>query len=31
MGYGGAISVAIFLVIGIFVVGYVTFLKVETT
>jgi trehalose/maltose transport system permease protein len=31
MGYGGAISVAIFLVIGIFVVGYVTFLKVETS
>ena len=31
MGYGGAISVAIFLIIGIFVIGYVTFLKVETT
>jgi len=29
MGYGGAISVAIFLVIGIFVIAYVTFLKVE--
>ena len=31
MGYGGAISVAIFILIGIFVVAYVTFLKVETT
>src|SRR5438067_8185489 len=31
MGYGGAISVAIFVVIGIFVVTYVTFLKVEAT
>jgi trehalose/maltose transport system permease protein len=30
-GYGSAISVAIFLIIGIFVVGYVTFLKVEQT
>jgi trehalose/maltose transport system permease protein len=29
VGYGGAISVAIFLIIGIFVVAYVTFLKVE--
>lgn len=29
MGYGGAISVAIFVIIGIFVVAYVTFLKVE--
>jgi trehalose/maltose transport system permease protein len=29
-GYGSAISVAIFLVIAIFVVMYVTFLKVET-
>jgi trehalose/maltose transport system permease protein len=29
LGYGGALSVAIFLIIGIFVVGYVTFLKVE--
>ena len=29
LGYGGAISVAIFVIIGIFVVGYVTFLKVE--
>jgi len=31
LGYGGAISVAIFLIIGIFVVAYVTFLKVERT
>jgi trehalose/maltose transport system permease protein len=31
LGYGGAISVAIFVVIGIFVVSYVTFLKVEAT
>jgi trehalose/maltose transport system permease protein len=31
LGYGGAISVAIFLVIAIFVIAYVTFLKVETT
>ena len=31
LGYGGAISVAIFVVIGIFVVTYVTFLKVEAT
>ena len=31
VGYGGAISVAIFVVIGIFVVTYVTFLKVEAT
>lgn len=29
LGYGGALSVAIFLIIGIFVVSYVTFLKVE--
>ena len=29
LGYGGAISVAIFLIIGIFVVLYVTILKVE--
>lgn len=29
LGYGSAISVAIFLIIGIFVVAYVTFLKVE--
>ncbi len=29
VGYGGAISVAIFVVIGIFVVAYVTLLKVE--
>ncbi len=29
LGYGGALSVAIFLIIGIFVVTYVTFLKVE--
>jgi trehalose/maltose transport system permease protein len=29
LGYGGAISVAIFLIIGIFVVAYMTFLKVE--
>jgi trehalose/maltose transport system permease protein len=29
VGYGSAISVAIFLIIGIFVVAYVTFLKVE--
>lgn len=29
LGYGGAISVAIFLIIGIFVVSYVTFLKIE--
>ena len=31
IGYGGAISVAIFILIGIFVIAYVTFLKVETT
>lgn len=31
LGYGGAISVAIFLIIGVFVVAYVTFLKVEQT
>lgn len=31
LGYGGAISVAIFLVIGVFVIAYVTFLKVEAT
>jgi trehalose/maltose transport system permease protein len=29
LGYGGAISFAIFLIIGIFVIAYVTFLKVE--
>jgi trehalose/maltose transport system permease protein len=29
LGYGGALSVAIFVIIGIFVVTYVTFLKVE--
>lgn len=29
LGYGSAISMAIFLIIGIFVVAYVTFLKVE--
>jgi trehalose/maltose transport system permease protein len=29
LGYGGAISVAIFLIIGVFVVSYVTILKVE--
>ncbi len=29
IGYGGTISVAIFLIIGIFVVAYVTFFKVE--
>jgi trehalose/maltose transport system permease protein len=29
LGYGSAISVAIFIIIGIFVVAYVTFLKVE--
>jgi trehalose/maltose transport system permease protein len=29
VGYGAAISMAIFVVIGIFVVAYVTFLKVE--
>jgi trehalose/maltose transport system permease protein len=29
LGYGSAISVAIFLIIGVFVVAYVTFLKVE--
>jgi trehalose/maltose transport system permease protein len=29
LGYGSAISVAIFLIIGIFVIAYVTFLKVE--
>jgi len=29
LGYGGAISVAIFLIIGIFVILYVTILKVE--
>jgi trehalose/maltose transport system permease protein len=28
-GYGSAISVAIFIIIAVFVVGYVTFLKVE--
>jgi trehalose/maltose transport system permease protein len=31
LGYGSAIAVAIFVVIGIFVVAYVTLLKVETT
>jgi trehalose/maltose transport system permease protein len=30
-GYGSAIAVAIFLIIGIFVVAYVTTLKVEQT
>lgn len=29
LGYGATISVAIFLIIGLFVLGYVTFLKVE--
>ena len=29
LGYGSAISVVIFLIIGIFVVGYVTILRVE--
>jgi trehalose/maltose transport system permease protein len=29
MGYGGAISVAIFIIIGIFVVSYVTVFKIE--
>jgi trehalose/maltose transport system permease protein len=29
LGYGSAISVAIFLIIGVFVIAYVTFLKVE--
>ena len=29
VGYGAAVSVAIFLIIGVFVVVYVTFLKVE--
>jgi trehalose/maltose transport system permease protein len=29
VGYGAAISVAIFLIIGIFVITYMTFLKVE--
>lgn len=29
LGYGSAISVAVFLIIGIFVIAYVTFLKVE--
>lgn len=29
LGYGGALSFAIFLIIGVFVVSYVTFLKVE--
>jgi trehalose/maltose transport system permease protein len=31
LGYGGAISVAIFVILGIFVAAYVTFLKVEET
>jgi len=31
IGYGAAISVAIFLIIGIFVIAYMTFLKVEQT
>lgn len=31
LGYGGAISVAIFLIIGIFVIAYVTTLRVERT
>jgi len=30
LGYGGAISVGVFVIIGIFVIAYVTFLKVET-
>jgi trehalose/maltose transport system permease protein len=30
LGYGAAVAIAIFLIIGIFVVAYVTFLKVET-
>ena len=29
LGYGGAISVAIFLIIGIFVISYVTIFKIE--
>jgi ABC-type sugar transport system permease subunit len=29
IGYGATISVAIFVIIGIFVVAYVTFLKVD--
>jgi trehalose/maltose transport system permease protein len=31
LGYGGAISVAIFVILGIFVAAYVTFLRVEET
>jgi len=31
VGYGAAISVAIFLIIGIFVIAYMTFLKIEQT
>jgi trehalose/maltose transport system permease protein len=30
-GYGSSVSIAIFLIIGIFVVAYMTFLKVERT
>jgi trehalose/maltose transport system permease protein len=30
-GYGSSVSIAIFLIIGIFVAAYVTFLKVERT
>jgi ABC-type sugar transport system permease subunit len=29
LGYGATISIAIFLIIAVFVVGYVTFFKVE--
>jgi trehalose/maltose transport system permease protein len=29
IGYGAAVSVAIFVIIGVFVVAYVTFLKVD--
>jgi trehalose/maltose transport system permease protein len=31
LGYGGAISVAIFIIIGIFVIGYVSIFKVEAS
>jgi trehalose/maltose transport system permease protein len=30
-GYGTAVSVAVFLILAVFVVAYVTFLKVEQT
>jgi hypothetical protein len=30
LGYGSTVAIAIFLVIGVFVVAYMTFLKVET-